>query len=172
MPAQTRRMTAAELRAAKDAVEGGIEDTLSEQIKPATKRAAARKAPARKAAPRPAPEPEVIVIDEEGYDATSDAPAVIDDTHPAWDGPTFELHGEEWEAEVPTKEGLMAFALATGKFIDPMMQANFMGLFCREHLSPWSLSRLFERLLDRSDEAFDQDAVGEILKAIAELADA
>lgn len=93
-----------------------------------------------------------------------------DEDEKPWEHETFEYAGETWEARRPTQEGLMAFALATSKFIDPAMQSNFMGLFIREHLSPASLSRVFERLISFEDTAFDQESVGEILKHIAELA--
>lgn len=143
---QLARAEAAESEA-RNLVERGLEDSLRDQVAPG------------------------MVIDEDGRPSPETAVASVDDSHPVWkDGPTFDLLGETWEARVPTQEGLMAFALATGKFIDPTMQSNFMGLFCREHLSNWSLSRMFERLLDHTDTAFNQEAVGELLKSIAELA--
>ncbi len=146
-----RELDAAEDEEFGPKVVGAVEDSLAASI-----RTAGRAAPREAVAP-PGP------VEAEAEDDE-------DEDEKPWEHETFEYLGETWEARTPTQEGLMAFALATSKFIDPGMQSNFMGLFIREHLSPASLSRMFERLLSFEDTDFGQDSVAEILRNIAELA--
>jgi hypothetical protein len=107
-------------------------------------------------------------------DDVTETPSVdVDETPadqpPAWPHQRMEFLGDEWEVRAPTNEGLMAFALATSKFIPPEMQANFMGLFLREHTSLASLTQLFERMMT-PDSNWDQDSVSKFLQRIAEMA--
>ncbi|MGW5147527.1 hypothetical protein [Rhodococcus koreensis] len=83
-----------------------------------------------------------------------------------WTHDTVDFMDETWEVKAPQPKALAAFALASGKYINPNMQNNMVGLFIKNHLSEKSHERLYERMMDADDE-FTQEHAGLLMQKIA-----
>lgn len=119
------------------------------------------------------------VIDEDGAPAEPAAPAaevaIPDDPYDValadeqWSHDTIEFAGETYHVRRPSDQALTGFALASSKYVPEKIKADIVGLFMRNHLSPASFVRLWERLLDPEDVGMTPESVGELMAALAKL---
>lgn len=93
--------------------------------------------------------------------------ALVDET---WDYETEEFFGDTLHIRVPKVQAVSGLQLVGGKHTPESVKANVFGLFIKNHLSPASYSRVFERLIDPNDPAYTAQAVGELMGALVQRA--
>ncbi|ADD81131.1 gp26 [Rhodococcus phage ReqiPine5] len=87
-----------------------------------------------------------------------------------WDYETAEFFGDTLHIRVPTMQAVSGLQLVGGKHTPETVKANIFGLFIKNHLSPASYTRLFERLIDPNDPSYTAQAVGELMGTLVERA--
>lgn len=116
-----------------------------------------------------------VVLDEDGNEVSPSTELAISEDgyrelptngHPfKWDTVTFE--GETFNVRHPRPQALMAFALASGKYVKEETQRNMISKFLTDHLSPLSFDRFMGRMMDPDDEAFTAASMGELIRLIS-----
>lgn len=87
-----------------------------------------------------------------------------------WDYETAEFFGDTLHIRVPTTQAVSGLQLVGGKHTPDSVKANIFGLFIKNHLSPASYTRLFERLIDPNDPSYTPAAVGELMGTLVQRA--
>lgn len=98
---------------------------------------------------------------------------VEDDTPAEADETSFrdlEFKGDKLGVRVPSQQALAAFSLSTSKYISSGVRNDMTGLFINRHLSPESYEQVFSRLMDPDDDGYTVESIGELMRAIVELA--
>ena len=90
----------------------------------------------------------------------------ITTTGEVWKFDYLEFEGDKLGIRLPTRQALAAFSLASSKYVSLGVKNDLTGLFIARHLSPESYGRVFSRLMDPDDAAYDVDTVGELFNAI------
>ncbi|AER49337.1 hypothetical protein STINGER_22 [Mycobacterium phage Stinger] len=124
-------------------------------------------------------EPEVQVLDapaglanvEPAPEETGNAVALVERfdvtaTDEVWKFDYLEFEGDKLGIRLPSRQALAAFSLASSKYVSMGVKNDLTGLFIARHLSPESYGRVFSRLMDPDDAAYDVDTVGELFNAI------
>jgi hypothetical protein len=91
---------------------------------------------------------------------------VTKDTDETWPYDFLEFEGDLLGVRLPQKQALAAFSLASSKYVSLGVKNDLTGLFIARHLSPESYGRVFSRLMDPDDSAYDVETVGELFNAI------
>lgn len=111
-----------------------------------------------------APEtPGTAVALVERFDLTKDSDEV-------WTHDFLEFEGDKLGIRLPQRQALAAFSLASSKYVSLGVKNDLTGLFIARHLSPDSYGRVFSRLMDPDDTAYDVDTVGALFNAIVTAA--
>ncbi|ABD58141.1 hypothetical protein PBI_COOPER_24 [Mycobacterium phage Cooper] len=110
------------------------------------------------AEPEPVEEVGNAVVLAQRFDVTT--------TGETWDYDYLEFEGDKLGIRLPTRQALAAFSLASSKYVSMGVKNDLTGLFIARHLSPESYGRVFSRLMDPDDAAYDVDTVGELFNAI------
>lgn len=82
----------------------------------------------------------------------------------------LEFKGDKLSVRVPSQQALAAFSLSTSKHISSGVRNDMTGLFINRHLSPDSYEQVFSRLMNPDDDGYTIDSIGELMRAIVELA--
>ena len=91
-------------------------------------------------------------------------------TGEVWEHDFLEFEGDKLGIRPPQRQALAAFSLASSKYVSMGVKNDLTGLFIARHLSPESYGRVFSRLMDPDDTAYDVDTVGELFNAIVTAA--
>lgn len=78
--------------------------------------------------------------------------------------------GDKLSVRVPSQQALAAFSLSTSKHIGSNVRNDMTGLFINRHLSPEAYEQVFSRLMDPDDGDYTVESIGELMRAIVELA--
>jgi hypothetical protein len=87
-----------------------------------------------------------------------------------WPYDFLEFEGDKLGIRLPTRQALAAFSLASSKYVSLGVKNDLTGLFIARHLSPESYGRVFSRLMDPDENAYDVDTVGQLFNAIVTAA--
>lgn len=112
----------------------------------------------------------VVVEDADGQPRVTTAELANVDDSPReldWNHDQVEYGGELFNVKRPQPQALTAFAIASGKYVPEETQRNLVSLFVRNHMSPKSFLRFFERMMDPDDPDFDAAALGEMMRLIS-----
>lgn len=82
----------------------------------------------------------------------------------------LEYKGDKLGVRTPSQQALAAFSLSTSKYISSQVRNDMTGMFINRHLSPESYERVFSRLMDPDDDGYTVESIGELMRAIVELA--
>ncbi|AHJ88422.1 tail assembly chaperone [Mycobacterium phage 40BC] len=130
------------------------EDAAAKQARLAELRAELAAAEAEAA---PAPEGTAVALIEK-WD--------VKESGETWPYDFLEFEGDLLGVRLPQKQALAAFSLASSKYVSLGVKNDLTGLFIARHLSPESYGRVFSRLMDPDDDAYDVETVGELFNAI------
>jgi hypothetical protein len=81
----------------------------------------------------------------------------------------LEFNGDTLLVRSPTQQALAAFSLGTSKHVPSNMRNDLTGLFISNHLAPASYERVFSRLMDPTDDQYDVESIGTLMRLIVEL---
>ena len=81
----------------------------------------------------------------------------------------LEFNGDTLLVRSPSQQALAAFSLGTSKHVPSNMRNDLTGLFISNHLAPASYERVFSRLMDPTDDQYDVESIGTLMRLIVEL---
>lgn len=101
------------------------------------------------------------------YDADGGEEWYFDDK--TWPHQFVDFRGDKLAVRRPTQQALSAFSLATSKHVKVRSQNNLTGLFIERHLSEATYDRVYSRMMDGDDPAYDKKAIGKLIGMVVKL---